>query len=426
MGKRLLIIERDHHGHRMTGVRVLLDALLALQRNSTCIDHIELASTEEGFASLEFKEQLADISHQFGRLSLPRQKLRPGPLSTALTKVQDWRRLVCSGNYDHVYIPYGDGLVQLLAILALLPWVTKKPRSTCVETILMRGSFAYPMSPKHTRTLAIFGLQHAPFDRIHLIDPLAYKYVCNARSNLQKRTRLLPDPITPTKPLDRGAAQQALDLPGGQQWIGCIGAIDERKGADLLFNAFARAVESGELAANCRLLLAGRHSEVVRKLTQSTNDKEITNRVVSIDRYLSEEELNYAVAALDVVATPYPGFVGSASIVLRAAAGQRYCLGANTGWMQEIVPQFELGETCDVNNIDSFAQAITAALVSAKTYQPAEKQAAFVQYGTIANVSAHWTDLLREKANINPDPHTQPYPGNLGQSDAVTANAPTH
>lgn len=392
MKKRLLILERNHHGHRFTGVRVLLDALLELKATHGVIQSITLATTQAGFASTEFLEQLADVSDQFDRCVLSNQTSKETTLNAAWTKVSDWRQLVCSGKYDHVYIPYGDGLIQMLAALRFLPRYVTPPDNVCVEAIFMRGSFGYKSARKRTQKLALFGLRYAPLERIHLIDPLPHEYLQKTRPGLLTKVRLLPDPITPTKVLDKTQCRRALKLDDKSHWIGCIGAIDSRKGADKLVRAFVAA----ELPSNAKLLLAGKHSPDLAQLVSQANDP----RIVSINRYLTELELNQALGALDLVATPYPEFIGSASIVLRAAAGERYCLGADSGWMQRVIPAFHLGALCEINDLQAFSTALVTAMPKALQYKPTKQCDEFVRYGSLDNVYAHWTDLLRQRCGI--------------------------
>src|SRR5439155_26474622 len=88
-------------------------------------------------------------------------------------------------------------------------------------------------------------------------------------------------------------------------------------------------------------------------------------RLIILDRYVSDEELLAGVSAADVVCTPYPHHIGSASFVIRAAAANRPVLGANYGWISAMVRTFELGEPCNVEDRVAFANTITASLAAA-------------------------------------------------------------
>ena len=409
---RVLILERDHHGHRFTGVRVLLDALLALDAEAPGrIDSITLATTEAGLDSAEYAEQLAPLAARFARHLLAPAPLPARPLAVALRKLDDWRRLVVGGNFEHVYLPYGDGLVQTLGALGALPGVAP-PATVAAETILMRGSFGYPSRSRRaalTARAALHGVRRAPFARVHLIDPLPMRRIAREHPALLDKVRLLPDPITPTPATRRSAARARLGLPGADtdgehtalRWAGCVGQIDERKGIDRLLEAFSRLADP-----HARLLLAGRQSAGIRARLAERSDA----RVVALDRYLSETELADAFGALDLVVAPYAGFVGSVSVVLRAAAAGRACLGDASGWMGHVIPAFGLGVTCEAGDAASLAAALPGALEAAVAHVPGEAARDFVRYGDVANAHAHWTALLRERLGLAPDPALRPWP----------------
>lgn len=402
MGYNVLIMERNHQGHRLTGVRVLLDALLDFNRTHNAISSITLATTQEGFDSNEFDVQLSDVNEHLQRLVLSPNKGAVGTLKAAWIKLQDWRAHIAPGKFDHVYIPYADGLLQVLSVAKLVPGFVTPANNVCIESIFMRGSFGYESAQARTQKVALFGVQHAPVHRVHLIDPLPYRFIQKQKPALVKKVKLLPDPITPTQAQDKQLARRALGLEPGCQWIGCIGVIDDRKGADKLIEAFDNAA----LAPNTRLLLAGKQSPALSALITAKANEQI----VSINRYLTELELSQALGALDVVATPYPNFIGSASIVLRAAAGERYCLGSNSGWMNYVIPAFELGAVCNIFDKSAFAKALESALHESASYEPSHACKAFVHYGSLENVYAHWTDLVREKTGAPPDDNRVSWP----------------
>ena len=390
---RLLIMERDFDGHRMTGVRVLLDALAGLRDEGARIGSITLATTAAGFRSEQYAVQVAERETELERVVLPASKGPASPFATARAKLADWRALVAGGRFDHAYVPYGDGLVQLLGVAARVPGLGARPANVRAEAILMRGGFAYPGTPAVTRAAALAGLRRAPLDRIHLIDPLPWLWLREHRPGLGERVRLLPDPITPTPRMERARARAAcgLDPSPRLRWVGCVGVIDERKGVPALVRAFRALADP-----DARLLLAGRQSERVRALLAELAEP----RIVAIDRYLDEPELVAALNALDLVAAPYPRFTGSVSTVLRAVAIDRPTLGADTGWMGHVVPAFDAGDTCDVTDDAALAEALARALRAAPAWRPTARTRALARYGSLDNARAHWTALLRDRLGL--------------------------
>ena len=398
---RVLILERDHSGHRFTVVKVLLDALLDLNNSEKCLASITLATTSDALHSDEFRLQLYEYQHLFNVELLSPFALPAHPVLVAWRKLQDWRKLVCGGRYDHVYVPYGDGLVQALGTTRFIPRVFD-PGEVVAETIFMRGSFGYPHSRLITKMIALLGVRFAPFGRIHLIDPLPFEYLQKSSIETKSKVRLLPDPITTTPQQDRRKSRIQLNLELEVKWIGCVGQIDERKGIDLLIRTFHDAIFDSEV----RLLLAGKHSKYITELLMEHS----SSRIVSIDRYLDEQEFVSAISALDVVVTPYPHFVGSASIVLRAAAANRYCLAANTGWMGKIVPEMQLGQVCDVTNPDEFKRSLGESIEASEHYSLGVRGQQFMEYGSSKNIHAHWTQMLRKRLGLPADSNLQDWP----------------
>ena len=132
-----------------------------------------------------------------------------------------------------------------------------------------------------------------------------------------------PDPVESKPRIDQGVARRRLGVPESGRYLGSVGLMDERKGIDRLITAFANA----PLEPDDRLLLVGQSSLAVRDLLEGPMaDLVRDGRIVAIDRYVDNEEFSAAISALDVVCTPYPQHIGSASVVIRAAAaGARSC-----------------------------------------------------------------------------------------------------
>jgi glycosyltransferase involved in cell wall biosynthesis len=116
-----------------------------------------------------------------------------------------------------------------------------------------------------------------------------------------------------------------------------------------------------------------------------------------MERTLTVVELQTALAAMDVVCTPYPAHIGSSSIVLRAAAAGRPVVGSDTGWVGETVRRFSLGRVCDVRAPGALARALADALDATSSYAMTDAARRLVAYHTVENYQAHWTARLRER-----------------------------
>jgi glycosyltransferase involved in cell wall biosynthesis len=241
-----------------------------------------------------------------------------------------------------------------------------------------------------------------PWDRIHHLIPEHLAALRSAGGDMQQRCRLMPDPVEPAANVTKTAARRELGIPETDRYIGCAGMIDARKGIDRFLAAFRMAEPS--LHEDDRVLLAGPIAPEIRSLLEHELKDEVQRkRVVLVDRPLSEAEMNLAVAALDVVCTPYPTHIHSASIVIRAAAAERPVLGSAIGWMERTICRFGLGRVCDVSNRESFAGAIVASLAAAEHHVPTEASRRFAAFHSGRNFAAHWTAHIRERLGLPPE-----------------------
>ncbi len=85
------------------------------------------------------------------------------------------------------------------------------------------------------------------------------------------------------------------DLDDSRYWFGIIGAIDERKNVSLVMAA-AQGLPPGQVG----LLVAGRFSDATRESLREFG-AELPGGVRLVDRVLTDEELDAAVAAVDCV-----------------------------------------------------------------------------------------------------------------------------
>jgi glycosyltransferase involved in cell wall biosynthesis len=220
-------------------------------------------------------------------------------------------------------------------------------------------------------------------------------------SETRGRYQLMPDPIEPAPGATKIEARLALDIPENGRYIGCAGMINRSKGIDLLLAAFRSAQK--DLRVNDRLLLAGRIAPEIQALLEGEFAGDVdSNRVVLVDRKLNETEMNLAVAAMDVVCTPYPNHIHSASIVIRAAAAGRPVLGSAIGWMDRTIHRFRLGGVCDVSDREGFAKAIIAAVDASARFAPTEASRRFALFHSGNNFAAHWTARFRERLGLPP------------------------
>ncbi len=279
----VLIHEPNHSGHRLTTVRVLINALTELDQNRELISRLTLATSQASLDSEEYAMQLAPINDRFNILLIAESDLKKYPLVIAWRQLLGLRKLLRSHSIDHLYLPYADALLQLLTLSRLIPGNRWWPPMPTTEALIMKASFAYPYARASRQWLALQAVRYSGCDRVHLNDVLALEFLRkNNFANLD-HINLIPDPITDTPIYDKQAAREALGLPCHARIVGCVGLINSRKGADVLVKAFKLA----DLRETDILLLAGRLTPELKTLVAQANDP----RIICKDYYLSESEL---------------------------------------------------------------------------------------------------------------------------------------
>jgi len=383
---RLLVIEHSHAGHRFPYLRMLLPALCELG------DQVTLAIPKDSIDTDEYRSQLAQFED---RLLidpwLPSHAHRP-----MWHKPAEVREAISRSHADYIYVPHADGYAQVIGLRRSLglPII---PGGVEVEGLLMRGAFAYPQPGLKASAQAALSMRlsmHGPWDRLHLLDPLVYNAMKARGGAAADHISLLPDPVPPKLNVSRKEARRRLGLPEAGRYVVSAGALDSRKGTDLLIRAFKQI----KRADNDRLLLAGRLAPDMRDLVDHECKKLVaSDRVIVLDRFISDEELNLAITAADVVCTPYRRHIGSASIAIRAASAERFVLASDYGWLGYIVPQFGLGRVCDAESVDVLAGELASALDDAPSHRWSESARRFAAFHSEANFVATWTARLRER-----------------------------
>jgi glycosyltransferase involved in cell wall biosynthesis len=310
--------------------------------------------------------------------------------------------------WSRIVLPAGDGLLQILGMAAENGIRIFRPGQT-VEALAIRGSVAYPASRilhlKHVISLRF--LEKAPVSVRHHLDPVFIDWV-DVQPPPRTGWQLMPDPVDVTPPLDRRTARTLLRIPVDGVVVGCVGVLDERKGVDLLANAFG----SARLPGNAHLLLVGTCTAGVKAAVDRLRARpRFAGRVHLVDEWVTDETIMTAIAAMDLVVTAYPGHVGSASIVLRVMAAGRPVLGAPTPWIARHVLQYKAGWVSDVGNPEAFAADLARAAENALSWQPSPHVRELLAFNSPENFMAHWTQSTAAELGCSPVFPFLPPPG---------------
>jgi hypothetical protein len=227
-----------------------------------------------------------------------------------------------------------------------------------------------------------------PFDVVHYIDPVAFDWVLRkVGGKAGRRARFIADPVEPLLLPTRSKARAMLGLPEHKKLIMSVGMQDHRKGVDYLISACAR----WQPAEPASIVLAGLLSPQIRHLVTSEYRCLVDDgRLIVLDRYLNNEEINACCAAGNLIAAPYRPHPQPSSIVLHAVAAERMVLAANNGWLAYMVPKFSLGRLCDPQDPELLARTLDGALKDAEGYKLSAAAKRLLEFHRSGNFVLQW------------------------------------
>ena len=252
---------------------------------------------------------------------------------------------------DTVAIPTGDGLAFWGGVRNLVGLA--KTGGIPIDICLMRGHFrsqSDSLIKKTISNLKWWIVSKGPWRRILLVDPRSYD---DLKSPAATRVVLCPDPAPPQKFSDRFKARAALDLPEVGRIIVSVGNQEFRKGTDLLLLAF----EQAKLKTDDYLVLIGKFDTPTKLLAEKILlNKSVGHQLVIRDSFVSDDELQQAVIASNLVAVPYRDVDRPSGIITRAVAWNRPLIGTNRGWIKWFLEKHEAGFSTSPENTEVFAK----------------------------------------------------------------------
>jgi hypothetical protein len=388
-GPHCLIYERDVGGHRLHHVHHLVDAL----REIGC--EVSVASRADARESAEWRVHLEPIESEF--------RFVPGPIHLPNNLRNGWRtgtdliNTMRQERPDRVYIPCTEYFTQAAALRCLVTGRKRFPGPP-IEGHLNRGTYAYPAESFRDVVRSAVARQLAlrsPWQITHLLDPWVWDELKD--HNAASDFRVIPEPVEPLPNISREDARRTLGAPVDGRYLSLIGGLTPNKGAEPLLQAFSQL----NLSKDDRILLIGKVSKPIRDLIDRDYPQLVKDqRLVTIDRYVSDFELGCGFIASDVVAVVHERLIGSSGALVRAAHAQRALLTTSYGWAGWATERFDLGNTVDVSDLVALKSAVADCFKNTAPFHLSEKGERFCKFHTLANWKAHWVAGIGRDAGI--------------------------
>ncbi len=396
---RVLVFEPQYAGHNLAYVHHLAEGLLELG----C--EVHLVTSAQAVESEEFASHLGDLLGSIHVLQLNSFSKRKASGSIRVNGPSGiyclWRSLghgLQAVRPQHLFIPFGNPIASCGGIPNPVSHAIKRNQIEA-EIVLLSGKYASPQRSWVARMrerIALFILERGPWSRIHHIVPTAVRRMKGFSPRLAHLASLLPDPVEAPPSMSKMQARSLLGIPTHGRIIALTGLLEHRKGVPELLRAFE--IAAPDMQSTDRILLAGKATAEVRALLADRYSNWIeTGRILFLNRHLSNNELWAACIAADLVCTPYPKHLFSASIVIRAARVGVPVLANSIGWMEQTIPLFGLGATCDTLSPVDFAVQLRTCLDESDGYRIGIAGQRFLAFHSPENFASRLTGRVAER-----------------------------
>ena len=156
--------------------------------------------------------------------------------------------------------------------------------------------------------------------------------------------------------IDKACARKYYDLSENTFVLGCIGGTRFDKGLDILLKALQNVTGDFEL------LVAGAEDTIKREEIEKLA-RSYTNRVKIYLNFLTDEEFDMAIQAVDAIVLPYrKTFNGASGPLGEGVAKGKMIIAANHGSLGDIVEKNHLGYTFESENIEALRKVLDMAV----------------------------------------------------------------
>jgi glycosyltransferase involved in cell wall biosynthesis len=374
---RILLFEQWQGGHYFNYIEHLVPGLAAIA------DEVIVALTDVAASSERFKTQLAPL-FALPNVRLDRQVQVPTEKSRLAFRLRLGRNVVEAierSRPDYVFLPSADEQILALPLQSLR---LRRLRETPVEAVIHYKAYTGTTS---TRDRAVSAMQRqllktGVFSQLNFVNFLQYEDALARRFPWAGMARAAGDPVPQGVRMERTLARRELGIELEGRYIGMVGDLDARKAVSATIAAFRRAT----LTRTDRLLLAGKLAPAYARLIHDEHQDLVREgRLIVIDRFLSDTELAYCFAAIDVHSSAYNSFLGLSSLMLKSLASGVPVIVNEGGWGAAIVRRFEVGQAINPQLTLDYAASLRAALDASAQYRETPAVARLLRFHSVEN-----------------------------------------
>ena len=376
---RTLVFEQWQGGHYFNYLECLVPRLAELS------GEVIVAITDRAASSERFARQLGHLRN-LPNVRFDRQVTVPDRKNRWMFRMKLGKNVVDAiqrNKPDCVFLPSADEQVLALPLQALAG-AGRRIRAIPVEAVIHYKSYTSCSNAAERMLSAVQSqlLRTKVFSRLNFVNFLQFEDAVARRLPWARMARAAGDPVPQGPRIERPHARRLLGLEEGGRYIGMIGDLDARKAVPQTLAAFRAA----RLSGTDRLLLAGKLTPNYAQLVHEEYFDLVRNgRLVVIDRFLTDEELAHAFAALDLHCSVYNDFTGLSSLMLKSVAAGVPVIVDDRGWARAVVRRFCIGRTADHRRPDEYATALREALEASAAYAETPAVARLLRFHSIEN-----------------------------------------
>jgi len=387
--QHILLFTAKGTGHNLIYLKILLDALLIKKYKIT------IALPKSCLKSESFKYHIQRFTNKIEIV------LHTGS-NTTNSFINSWHE--CIRLKDTISLMKETPSVVLAPNGSQIPFLWPLFRSIYSRQLKQVEKFQFGMlstgidfsartfKSKIVNKLRVMLLSLNPPSSLKTIDAYGFQLLESKFTSLKRIFSLVPDPMDTVELVDKKQARNYFNLPEKSFIISISGALSShpRKNTKLLIDATL----STQTNKNIVLFIAGKLTDELNCYIKD-NSAKTYGRIITVNRYLSDEELTIATCASDVVCTPYSDHFAPSGIILRAIKCNVPVLVPKYHWFNFMIKNFNVGWTIPSLNQKDLTNSIEKVFNElSNNHKLPTANYILKNYFSEKNFSAHWLECI--------------------------------